>query len=89
MSFVCQQCHRTWPDKDNQIDPDTHARHGNDGICPDCAEDDEDDHPFRGGSGGGQQYTPTETAPLGEMHVEDVDTTAIGALEMALRGRQV
>jgi hypothetical protein len=43
MAFVCNQCHRTWPDKDNQIEPDEDLERNRDGVCPECHEEEADD----------------------------------------------
>lgn len=52
MAFACNECHRTWPDKDNQLDDAN--EYGNDGLCPECADDEDDDGadsgPWSGGS---------------------------------------
>ena len=92
MSFVCQQCHRTFPDKQNQVEPETEARHANDGICPDCAEDDDDDKPSnpvkrqrqQGGRRGGQRNV--QGVELGVLYplVANFDTSALDEYEAAL-----
>lgn len=39
MAFSCDHCHKTWPDRKNRGDPTL----GEPDICPECAEDEEEE----------------------------------------------
>lgn len=41
MSFKCNQCNRTWPDKKNKMDDPN--KYSKEGICPECYEGDDDE----------------------------------------------
>jgi hypothetical protein len=41
MAFKCRECNRTFPDKDNQMDDPN--EYSNEGVCPDCHEEEDDD----------------------------------------------
>lgn len=48
MAFICEECGRTWPYKDNQdpaydYDPGSLEGRPDTGICPDCYDGDESD----------------------------------------------
>jgi hypothetical protein len=66
MAFKCVECNRTFPDKDNQMDDPN--KYSNEGLCPDCHEEEDDDS-------GGRFADRMGSRPGTKVQPEDAMTT--------------